>query len=103
MPSGTKPPRRQVWKCGSVEVWKKRLPYLHTSKLVLLGALGVLAVQHVSAQTESLPDGAVLFRDEVVSAERKLRWKGPELSDETLFAVAFSGLSWDPASGGAPL
>jgi hypothetical protein len=39
----------------------------------------------------------------VVSAERKLKWRGPDLSDETRFAVAFCGLSWEPASVGTPL
>ena len=55
------------------------------------------------AFAQSPPDAATLFRDEVVTAERKLRWSGPDLSDETLLAVAFSGLSWDPASGGIAL
>ena len=93
-----KPPRRQ-----ERQVWKPFLAIFHSSTLILLGVLGVLAVQNSAAQTETPPDGAVLFRDEVVSAERKLRWKGPELSDETLLAIALSGLSWEPASSGVPL
>ncbi len=100
------PPRTAVWRSGGVEEWKSGSRFFHSSTLpllVFLGVLGVLAVQGVAAQLETPPDGAVLFRDEVVAAERKLRWKGPELSDETLFAAAFSGLSWDPASSGAPL
>ena len=106
MRPGINPSRTAVWRSRGVEEWRSgnRFFYSYTLPLlVFLGVLGVLAVQVAASQTETPPDGAVLFRDEVVSAERKLRWKGPELSDETLFAVAFSGLSWDPASSGAPL
>ena len=60
-----------------------------------------LACANVAAQ--SVPEAATLFRDEVVSAEKKLRWTGGDLSDETLLAIAFTGLSWDPASAGSPL
>lgn len=44
-----------------------------------------------------------IFRDEVIDAVARLHWKGPELSDDTRFAVAASGLSWEPNSGGVAL
>jgi hypothetical protein len=48
-------------------------------------------------------DAADLFRDEVVDAPAKLKWRGPDLSDETRFAVAASGLSWQPLWGATQL
>lgn len=65
--------------------------------------LACLVPASTAARAENPPDAAVLFRDEVLSAERKLRWKGPALSDESLFATALSGLSWEPACAGSPL
>ncbi|HXG23800.1 MAG TPA: HEAT repeat domain-containing protein [Chthonomonadales bacterium] len=51
----------------------------------------------------AIPEATSLFRDEVIEAPKKLGWKADELSDETRFALAASGLSWRPVWQGIPL
>lgn len=38
-----------------------------------------------------------LFRDEAAQAVQKLRWRGERLSDDTLYALALTGISWEIA------
>jgi len=64
-------------------------------------ALALIALT-ISAPVRA-DDAARLFRDEVIDAPARLGWKGPALSDETRFAVAATGLTWQPAVDGAPL
>ncbi len=38
-----------------------------------------------------------LFRDEIALAEQKMHWRGERLSDDTLYALAVTGVSWEIA------
>jgi hypothetical protein len=38
-----------------------------------------------------------LFRDEIAQADQKMRWHGERLSDDTLYALAMTGISWEIA------
>lgn len=40
-----------------------------------------------------------LFRDEIQQAEKRVKWRGAKLSDDTLYALALTGASWEPAWG----
>ena len=40
-----------------------------------------------------------LFQNEIRHAEDKLKWRGPQLSDDTLYALALTGASWESAWG----
>ena len=40
-----------------------------------------------------------LFQNEIRHAEDKLKWRGPRLSDDTLYALALTGASWESAWG----
>ncbi|HLJ53872.1 MAG TPA: hypothetical protein VKT77_02480, partial [Chthonomonadaceae bacterium] len=44
-----------------------------------------------------------LFRDEIQSAAAKLKWHGERLSDDTLYAAALTGASWELAWGKDPM
>ncbi len=46
---------------------------------------------------------AVMFRDEIEKAPTKLKWRGERLSDNTLYALALTGASWEPAWGKDPM
>ena len=39
----------------------------------------------------------VLFRDEIAQAGQKMHWRGERLSDDTLYALAMTGISWEIA------
>ena len=54
----------------------------------------------LNAQTA---DASVILREETTDALVLIRWKGPQLTDETRFAVAASGLSWRPEIAGHQL
>jgi hypothetical protein len=56
-----------------------------------------------TARAAPAQDAAGLFREELADATAKLKWRGPELADETRFAVAASGLSWQPLWGATQL
>src|SRR5437870_9092505 len=81
--------------------WRNKYMLLKRTRALaaLLGLFSPIA----GAQPTPPPEAALLLRDEVREAGRKIHWKGPELSDETLLAIAASGLSWEPASAGIPL
>lgn len=69
--------------------------------LLLLGmTLDSIASQ---AYARDVPEATSLFRDEVIEAPKKLGWKADEFTDETCFALAASGLSWQPVWQGIPL
>lgn len=38
-----------------------------------------------------------LFRDEIAEAAQKMHWRGERLSDDTLYALAMTGVSWEIA------
>ena len=40
-----------------------------------------------------------LFQDEIQQCDAKLKWRGERLSDDTVYAAALTGLSWQPAWG----
>jgi hypothetical protein len=44
-----------------------------------------------------------LFRDEIQRAPAKLKWHGERLSDDTLYAAALTGASWELAWGREPM
>ena len=44
-----------------------------------------------------------LFREEMQNAAAKLKWRGERLSDDTLYAVALTGASWELAWGKDPM
>src|SRR5690348_9341844 len=37
----------------------------------------------------------ILYRDEMRKAPEKLKWHGERLTDDTLYAVALTGASWE--------
>lgn len=73
----------------------------HLWRVRAVGAL--LGLLPISAPAAPSPDATALFRDETASAVARLRWKGQTLEDETRFAIAASGLSWQPVWNGQPL
>jgi len=48
-------------------------------------------------QDRTLPEITTLFRDEIMQAEQKMHWHGERLSDDTLYALAVTGISWEIA------
>ncbi|MCW3094820.1 MAG: hypothetical protein JWL77_438 [Chthonomonadaceae bacterium] len=42
-------------------------------------------------------DILTLFREEIGQAEQKMRWRGERLSDDTRYALAVTGISWEIA------
>jgi hypothetical protein len=75
------------------------MPYLQ--RAMLMCVFVCMSVQ--SARTAPEPDAMSLFREEIVDAPLKLGWKGPKLDEDARFAVAVSGLSWQPVWDGVPL
>lgn len=45
-------------------------------------------------------DVLTLFSDEMQQATSKLKWRGERLTDDTLYAIALTGLSWQPEWNG---
>jgi hypothetical protein len=58
-----------------------------------------------AAQRQSQPSPAnsrevvALFSEEIQQAVIKLKWRGERLTEDTVYAVALTGLSWEPAWG----
>lgn len=50
-----------------------------------------------SGSLASGQDVSRLFSEEIQQAAAKLKWRGERLSDETVYAIALTGLSWEPA------
>lgn len=44
-----------------------------------------------------------LYREEIQQAPVKLKWRGERLTDDTLYAIALTGLSWETCWGKDPL
>lgn len=67
------------------------------SGLLLLAAC-TCSLLDVLANAQESPSRSLtaLYQNELAQAVRDLNWKGPKLSDDTLLAVAASGLSWLP-------
>ncbi len=55
------------------------------------------------APRDTKPALAGLFREEMLTATAKLKWHGERLSDDTLYAVALTGASWEIAWGKDPM
>ncbi len=53
------------------------------------------------SETKSAIGG--LFREEIQKAAAKMSWRGERLSDDTLYAVALTGASWELAWGKDPM
>ncbi len=73
--------------------------------LVISACLSTSFVAHagsapvpLSARREAV-DASILFRDEIQQVEQKLRWRGEKLTDDTRYAIALTGLSWQSAWG----
>ncbi len=70
--------------------------------IVLLSPL-LLTSPVRSMSVERDTTATTLFREETLDAAKKLNWKGPALSEETRFAVAATGLSWNPQADGVSI
>lgn len=67
-------------------------------------ALGLpAACRAVPAPRETKAAVVGLFREEILKAPSKLKWHGERLSDDTLYAAALTGASWEPAWGKDPM
>lgn len=74
-----------------------------SSLVFLIGACGIGALTphtgaaSVEAQQPERKNREVasLFREEIAQAEQKVRWRGERLSDDTLYALAVTGISWE--------
>ena len=66
-------------------------------------ALSFFAFQplRVSGSEQKTGSGEInrLFRDEIQQAEKRVKWRGAKLSDDTLYALALTGASWESAWG----
>jgi len=56
-----------------------------------------------NAPGDTRPAISALFRDEMQKAPAKLKWHGEQLSDDTLYAIALTGASWELAWGKDPM
>jgi hypothetical protein len=74
-----------------------------TMRLIAPMVLASMLLVQALASHAAPRDAVALFRDEIVEATAQLKWRGPKLTDETLLAVAASGIGWRPAAGGAAL
>lgn len=70
---------------------------------LLLLASGAVCPLPASAAQQAPPraerEVSSLFREEMQQAVVKLKWRGERLSDDTLYAVALTGASWELAWG----
>lgn len=62
-----------------------------------------LATRAACTPKESKQAITILYREEMRKAPEKLKWRGERLSDDTLYAVALTGASWEPAWGREPM
>jgi hypothetical protein len=72
----------------------------------LILAAGPLAGPRAAASPlprETKTAMSVLFREEIAKAPTRLKWRGERLSDDTLYAVALTGASWELAWGKDPM
>ena len=60
-------------------------------------------VDTLSSVSKSSRDVIRLFRDEIQDATTKMKWRGERLSEDTIYAAALTGLSWQSAWGKNPL
>lgn len=58
-----------------------------------------LAPASSPAKTSGRNDVTRLFRDEMQQAAAKIKWRGERLSEETVYALALTGASWETAWG----
>lgn len=70
-----------AWCCGS-------------GPLPLRCAAAPLPVQETGRKAAEV---TTLFRDEIALAGQKMHWRGERLSDDTLYALAITGISWEIA------
>lgn len=59
----------------------------------------LLGVSAAADSKKSSRDVINLFSDEIQQAVVKMKWRGERLTDDTLYAVALTGVSWEPAWG----
>ena len=72
------------------------------SALLLCAALAD-AAPCAAAPNDTRPAITGLFREEMQKAAVKLNWRGEKLSDDTLYAIALTGASWEIAWGKDPM
>lgn len=84
----------------------------HPCRMARVGALGlilfVLTIRPTLCSAapparEARSAISVMFRDEMQKAPEKLKWRGERLSDDTLYALALTGASWELAWGKDPM
>ncbi len=77
-------------------------PYLPTLTLFYT-VISFFALQPLQAGVSEQKSGSGeinrLFRDEIQQAEKRVKWRGAKLSDDTLYALALTGASWESAWG----
>ncbi len=68
---------------------------------LLLGILVFSHSHHALAQEKGMKPAEItsLFRDEISQAGQKMHWRGERLSDDTAYALAMTGISWEIAWG----
>jgi len=90
----------------------RRRGFAAESRLATLAlVIGILCVSCLlscaspafAARKETKQTITILYRDEMRKAPEKLKWRGERLSDDTLYAVALTGASWEPAWGRDPM
>lgn len=57
---------------------------------------GITPIAAVRTASRDVSD---LFRDEMQQASTKLKWRGERLTEDTVYAIALTGLSWELAWG----
>jgi len=71
---------------------------------LIIGCFGLLAFSPAGALARSASANArreimALFGEEMQQAALKLKWRGERLTEDTVYAVALTGLSWETAWG----
>lgn len=78
-------------------------PLLSTLLIVIWILSPGLACTAAPFLRQSKPEVTNLFREEMQKAVSKLNWRGEKLSDDTLYAIALTGTSWELAWGKDPM
>lgn len=77
------------------------MPLRSLSLILLLIVISISAISPMIADTPRSPDNRIeisrLFREEMQQAATRLKWRRERLSDDTIYAIALTGASWELA------
>ncbi len=86
----------------SIRFLPRRRSFLFLRVCLLgIGCFGPLTPRLPASPLQTQPpdrkvrEVTALFRDELAQAGQKVRWRGERLSDDTLYALAVTGISWE--------